>query len=340
MVGDCPSSSDPISGNQIRLTRPGDHTVVDVSAHPAARAWQRLQMGSLPVSVHAVKFPKWKTSKTVIYRLLGCAAGHAIIAKYCEASSLDVEWRVYMQILGPLRIDLPHCYGYVVDPDGTSGWLFLEEVSGVQYSEEDSRHRSIASSWLGNMHSATGTLEPPAAFPPLTLDRYWDDLESALASLSRDSQYPVLTNADRLALTTAERGLERLARQRSAVSDLWSRAPHCLVHGDFFGKNVLVDERSAEPKLRVLDWERSRWGVPMEDLAGLDIPVYGTHAAALWQDFGEARLRLLAEVSCAFRAVACLEAYSAVDRDRFIHVIEDIAHYGGLLECVEDHLGW
>jgi aminoglycoside/choline kinase family phosphotransferase len=289
-----------------------------------------------------VKFPNWKRSKTRIYRLTGCTPGtHAVIAKCAPAAKLDVERRVYMQILGPLGMDLPHCYGHVADEDGALGWLFLEEVCGVRYSEHDSRHRVLASAWLGKMHAATGARGSAAAhLPPVTLDRYWDDIDLALGSISPHCLYRDLNDTDRLSLALAERLLERFARRRSAVDDLWNRAPHCLVHGDFFGKNAMIDERGAEPRVRVLDWESSGWGVPMDDLAELDMAVYGAHAAALWQDFGEDRLRLLAQIGTAFRAVACLEAFAAVPSDEFRDAVDDIAYYVARLQAIEDQLGW
>jgi len=315
---------------------------LDMTFHPAARAWQQLQPGTLPASIDAVKFPNWKRSKTRIYRLTGCAPGkHGVIAKCAPAAKLDVERRVYMQILGPLGMDLPHCYGHVADPDGVFGWLFLEEVRGVRYSEDDSRHRLLASAWLGKMHAATSGMRSAAEhLPPVTLDKYWDDIDLARGSISRHCQHRDRNDTERLSLAPADRLLERVARRRSAVDDLWNRAPHCLVHGDFFGKNAVVDERGAEPTVRVLDWASSGWGVPMDDLAELDMTVYGTHAATLWQDFGEERLLLLARIGSAFRAIACLEAFSAVPCDGFRDVADDIVYYVARLQAIEDQLGW
>lgn len=312
-----------------------------ISAHPAVRAWQQLRVGRAPVSVDAVKFADWKKAKTLIYRLIGCVPGdHPVIAKCGRASKLDVEQRIYTQVLGPLGIDLPHCYGYVDDPGGATGWLFLEEVSGVQYSEEDAGQRFLASSWLGKMHAATSVLGPAVILPRVTLDRHRRSLDVALASLLRSYPHQDLTDMDRHALASAARALERLARHWPLIGDLWTLAPRCLVHGDFIAKNVLVDDRGAQPRIGVLDWGRSGWGVPAEDLAGLDIGVYTAHASTLWTDFGQARLRLLAEIGSAFRAIGFLEDYSVVIADRIVHVVDEISHYGGLLEAVEDRLGW
>ena len=310
--------------------------------HPAARAWHQLQPGNPPVSIDAVRFPRWKRSKTRIYRLTGCAPGtHAVIAKHAPAAKLDVERRVYMQILGPAGMDLPHCYGHVADPDGLSGWLFLEEVRGVGYSEDDSRHRLLASAWLAQMHAATGGMRSSAEhLPPVTLDRYWGDIDLARGSISRHGRHRDRNDAERLSLAAADRLLERFARRRAAVDDLWNRAPHCLVHGDFFGKNAVVDERGAAPRVRVLDWASSGWGVPMDDLAELDMTVYGAHAATLWEDFGEERLLLLARIGSALRAVACLEAFAAVPCEGFRDVTEDIVYYVARLQASADQLGW
>jgi len=320
---------------------PDPHNLADVSSHPAVRAWRQLQVGCVPTSVENVRFKNWKESKTLIYRLRGCAHDERhVIAKCCRASKLEVERLVYLEMLGPLGMDLPHCYGYAADSDGISGWLFLEEVCGVPYSENDRHHRSMASAWLAKMHVATSQLGLPSALPVFTLDRYWRDLDSALESLSRDDIHRDGKGKHRRVLTSVERALERVRKRRSAIGDLWNRAPRCLVHGDFFGKNALVDGGGADPKLRVLDWESSGWGVPLEDLAGLDITVYASHAAALWKDFGEERLRLLADVSSAVRVVAFIEAYAGVAADRFCYVVDHLAHYGSMLEGIEDRLGW
>ena len=321
------------------MTSPDDLGVADVSAHRAARAWRQLQMGRAPVAIDAVKFPNWKKSTTAIYRLHGCASG-PVIAKCCRASKLEVERRVYMEILGSLGMDLPHCYGYTPDLDGVSGWLFLEQVSGKRYSEDDARHRSLASSWLGRMHLATSRLELASTLPPVTVGRYRRLFDFSLEALVRCCARHDLENLGRAALTSALRGLERLVPHWPAIEELWARAPRCLVHGDFIAKNALIDECGAEPRIRVLDWEATGWGCPAEDLAGLDIRVYADHAGALWKDFGEEGLQLLANIGSAFRAVAFLKVYSGVVPERIVHVVDDIAHYARQLDAAEERLRW
>jgi hypothetical protein len=316
-----------------------DHGAADVSTHPAARAWRQLHTGRAPAAIEAVKFPNWKKSTTAIYRLHGCASG-PVIGKCCRAAKLAVERRVYLEVLGSLGMDLPCCYGYTADQDGVSGWLFLEQVSGTRYSEDDARHRSIASSWLGRMHLVTNGLALASILPPVTVERYRRLFDFSLEAFIRCCARHDLENDVRVAVTSAVRRLERLAPHWSTIAKLWAQAPRCLVHGDFIAKNALIDESGGEPRIRVLDWEASGWGCPAEDLAGLDIRVYRGHAGALWQDFGEERLQLLADIGSALRAVAFLKVYSGVVPERIVHVIDDIARYARQLEAAEERLGW
>ena len=316
-----------------------DHGAAEISTHPAARAWHQLHTGRGPVAIEAVKFPNWKKSTTSIYRLHGCASG-PVIAKRCRAAKLAVERRVYLDVLGSLGMDLPYCYGYTADQDGVSAWLFLEQVSGTRYSEDNPRHRSIASSWLARMHLVTNRLALASILPAVTLERYRRLFDFSLAAFIRCCARHDLENDVRVAVTSALRMLERLAPHWSTIEELWAQTPRCLVHGDFIAKNALIDESGEEPRIRVLDWEASGWGCPAEDLAGLDIRVYADHAGALWQDFGEERLQLLADIGAALRAVAFLKVYSGVVPERIVHVVDDIAGHARELEAAEERLGF
>jgi len=264
---------------------------------------------------------------------------HPVIAKYSQASSLEFEWLIYTEVLERLNLDVPRCYGYVADPDRMSGWLFLEEVTGIRYSEEDPRHRAKASAWLGAMHASSSRLVRPGGVAVLDAKPYRAGLDRAILAVERVLTNPPLATALRQALELAADALDRLARHWPTVETLLAQAPCCLVHRDFFAKNVLIDPR-ATSSVRVLDWGRAAWGPPVDDLAGLELEAYSAHCGGLWDGFGRERFRQLAVIASALRAVSFLEMYSEVPTDRLAYVLDDMSAYGVYVREAEAQLGW
>src|SRR5207245_8426311 len=60
----------------------------------------------------------------------------------------------YEDILAHLTIPSLRYYGFVDEPGAASGWLFMEEASGPDYSNLLPEHRARAGRWLASLHAA------------------------------------------------------------------------------------------------------------------------------------------------------------------------------------------
>lgn len=280
-----------------------------IEEHPGVQAWLHLGRGKCPSRVELVGRP-WRRAKSAVWRFIDSdAQGRTVVAKQARTETIAVESRIYLDILSGRGLDLPECFGHVEHRDGTS-WLFLNLVSGVRYAEGNHAHRAAASAWLGRMHQ--GTHERPGGaehLPAVTLDRYEAYVDFARTTIAR--HVGPETPAEAIdAHATALRVTERLASAWPTIEAAWAASPSCLVHGDFISKNVLIDERDGQCQVRVFDWEASGWGVPLEDLAGLDAGAYWEQARAMWDGFALADLRRLIAVGEALRAIAFLSTYA------------------------------
>jgi len=319
------------------LTVPAQSQAINVLDHPAALAWRQLNRGGVPVAIERVGRAR-RRAKSALWRLVGGSpSGHSVIAKQSRAATIAVESCVYLTVLGPLGVTLPKCYGHVDCGDGTA-WLFLDEVCGARYSEQNVTHRRAASAWLGQMHAVTNKADSGRDLvPAVTLERYQLFLESALANMSRHIG-PQIPSDAQSALSLATSAVARLQMGWPKVRRAWCASPICLVHGDFIGKNVILDERDGRCDIHVLDWEASGRGVPAEDLAGLAVSLYASHASGMWDGYGREHLDTLANIGDAFRAVAFLSNYSKALNMGWFGDAAEIAHQGSVLAATLDQI--
>ena len=162
--------SDPLP-----VTEPNERPAHDVTELSAIEAWDRLRLGGIPTSVDAVSHGskrrrRKQRGKSVLYRLLGAGPhGEPVIAKHSRAISIAVEAHVYQHVLAPLDLDVPRCYGSVPAVRDGSAWLFLEDVTGETFREDDDedrhrhhhfplrsvwQHRSRSQNWGRRIHPA------------------------------------------------------------------------------------------------------------------------------------------------------------------------------------------
>src|ERR671923_2768822 len=116
-------------------------------AHPAVQAWSALQPLRLePGSIHVLR----EGRKAGLYRLTGVGlAGSDVIAKRCAAETAVIERTIYEEVLPHVPVTAPHYYGFRMEGDGETCWLFLEDVGSERYSESSEEHHALAARWLG-----------------------------------------------------------------------------------------------------------------------------------------------------------------------------------------------
>jgi Ser/Thr protein kinase RdoA (MazF antagonist) len=160
------------------------------------------------------------------------------------------EIEAYLDVLGPARIDVPTCYGAVMEPAKGRYWLFLESIDGVPLWQVSGRSAwEEAAAWLADLH----TLKAPARYSHLlrydaTYFQRWIDRAVAF------------TPAGSLGVVAAAwpDAVERLLD--------WPRA---FIHGEFYPSNVVIRAGTAGPRVAPVDWEMSGLGPGLLDLAAL-----------------------------------------------------------------------
>ncbi len=171
------------------------------------------------------------------------------------------ELDMYEAILSPERFGTLRLYGYRWEPDTGRYWVFLEDGGRtVLHNFLDMPRWSAAARWAGRFHAATRDL--PAAQTSF-LPRY----DRAHYARCAERVEQVLPNLDAPERDLVGRGLDSY----TARIDRLSALPVCVIHGQLFGKNILLRGGGGRPahKIAVIDWETAALGPGTFDLVSL-----------------------------------------------------------------------
>lgn len=167
------------------------------------------------------------------------------------------EVYVYREILGNMGVGTPTFYAALWDESKGWFWLFLEDAGPKRLSRlGDFALWMEAAGWLGRFHRVAARLEPRPSLPVIELDILRSRCLRAASTFSR---------LDPAEQWEVECGLEALDRH---LEDVFA-GPQCMIHGEFFGKNVVIRPSSAEERIAVVDWETAALGSPHLDLVSL-----------------------------------------------------------------------
>ncbi len=297
--------------------------LTDLREHPAVKAWAQLhpERGE-PTAISRLQ----KKAKGQVYRLEGVGpGGAAVIAKRSFPDRIRGERAVYEGILPGLPVPAVRYLGAVEEPDGTGGWLFLEDAGEGRYSPVLPAHRDLAGRWLALLHTSAARLAGTAHLPDRGPGYYLGHLQSARATILAYRTNPALTAEDVAVLAAVVRRCEALASRWGEVERWCAGMPRTFIHGDFAPKNMRVRARPAGSVLLPFDWGSAGWGVPAADLVqaaepsdrgtGLDLSGYwaSPDLAAYCSGVRESGWRLdiqnlwpLAAVGKIFRCLVCI----------------------------------
>ena len=298
------------SPNGARGTRRATSTPEAVDEHPAATAWRRLDLGPPPESIEVVRTPQGRRVwKSQVYRLRGAGPNREnVIAKQAGLEGIRVEHRVYEEVLPRVLLATIGCYGWIEDPAGEAGWLFLEDAEGVPYADDVADHRRLAGEWLGALHLRTARLDLADRLPDRGTSWYLFKLRAARRRIGESLQNPALSDE---AIASLQRVIEQTEVLEAAWDDLdrfGRRFPPVLAHGDFTSKNVLVSAPSSGRRLSVMDWGTAGWGVPASDAAAADLASYGRTIGASWGQISSTEWRALGAMGTILRLILWMEA--------------------------------
>jgi hypothetical protein len=242
----------------------------DLREHPAVKAWARLRPGQVePAAIGRLQ----KKAKGQVYRLEGVGpGGSAVIAKRSSPERIRGERAVYEGILPGLPVPAVRYLGAVEEPDGTGGWLFLEDAGEGRYSPVLPAHRDLAGRWLALLHTSAARLAGKARLPDRGPGYYLEHLRSARATILANLDNPALTAEDVALLAAVVRRCEAVASRWGKVERLCKGVPRTFIHGDFAPKNMRVRARPAGGVLLPFDWGSAGWGVPAADLVQAALP--------------------------------------------------------------------
>ncbi len=286
-----------------------------LTCHPAVQAWCLLHPESQPLRITPLKV---RRKKNKVYRLEGAGrAGGAVVAKRCGKETGLVERTVYEEILPRLTVPSLRHYGSLDEPDGEHCWLFMEDATGVDYSNLLAQHRVQAARWLGLLHTGAADAATRGRLPDAGPGRYLDLVQAVRGLMKEHLNNPVLSPEDVIFIEGVQARLDDLATRWNLVEEICDGVPQTLVHGDFNGKNIRLRSGNGNTTILVFDWEAAGWGVPAVDLAQLGVPSSGLSANPdiqtywstvrdRWPDTSPEAVQRLASCGTVFRALAAL----------------------------------
>ena len=322
-----------------------------LKSHPAIRAWCELYPQVEPVSITPLRVRKRKSS---VYRLEGAGQdGSPVIAKRCPRSVALVERTVYEDILARLTLPSLRYYGFVDEPDAASGWLFMEEARGPDYSNLLPEHRARAGRWLGLLHAGAAGAAAGGRLPDGGPGRYLARLRELRETLGRHLDNPVLSPEDVAFLEGLLARFDELAARWPLLQDVCHGVPPTLVHGDFNGRNIRLRSALQDATITVFDWEDAGWGVPAVDLAqqltvpsgqlsaNPDIPSYWSAGRERWPDLSSEACWRLAYCGTVFRTLSAMSWIADDLANDWAHAsLRDIRLYAAELDGALERLDW
>ena len=323
----------------------------NLQSHPAVRAWCELYPRVEPVSITPLRVRKRKSN---VYRLEGVGqAGSAVIAKRCRSAVAQVERTVYEDILASLTVPSLRYYGFVDEPDSASGWLFMEEASGPEYSNLLPEHRARAGRWLGSLHAAAAGAAAGERLPDGGPGRYRERLRKLRETFRQHLDNPVLLPEDVAFLEGLLARLDDLAARWHLVEVVCRGVPATLVHGDFNGRNMRLRTVGEDATITVFDWEDAGWGVPAVDLAqqltvpsgqlsaNPDIPTYWSVGRERWPELSSEACWRLAYCGTVFRTLSAMSWISDDLANDWAHAcLRDMRLYAAELDGALERLDW
>lgn len=169
------------------------------------------------------------------------------------------ELRVYRRILSRVNLGTPQLYSVRWEPARGTYWLFLEDIGGARLRDSRNYKRWVpAAQWAARFHARTRSLPPSATrFLPVYDGRHFRRCAEKVRSI-----LPGLQPQD---LQLVEAGLAHYANRLEWFAAL----PRTIIHGQYFGKNIMLRPLNHIQPLAVIDWETAALGPGTYDLCSI-----------------------------------------------------------------------
>ena len=169
------------------------------------------------------------------------------------------ELQMYQSVLSPERFGTLHLYTSRWEPERGLYWMFLEDGGRTLLrSFADVDRWTVAARWAARFHAATRSLpDAQTEFLPRYDEAHYrgclDRVEKILPNLGAPERELVRC------------GLDCYARRIEWLSAL----PRSVIHGQFFGQNIMLRKGNSDRKIAVIDWETAALGPGTFDLVSL-----------------------------------------------------------------------
>lgn len=169
------------------------------------------------------------------------------------------EMLMYCNILAPLNLDTPALYGCRWEPGNNLYWIFLEDTGPKRLSRLGDFSLWVeATRWAARLHAIRpDDIKGPVDFLPRYDTRHFTDcarqLEQNTAKFN-DKQKIMISRA--------------LDRYYAILDDLCALPQH-LIHGEYFGKNIMIRPENTEKTIAVIDWETAAFGPRCVDIVSI-----------------------------------------------------------------------
>ena len=169
------------------------------------------------------------------------------------------ELQMYQSVLSPERFGTLQLYASRWEPERGIFWIFLEDGGRVLlHNHLDLPRWTAAARWAARFHAATRNL-------PDSQTRFLPRYDYAHYCKCVDRVEQILPKLETSEREIVNRGLTCYAKRIDRLSEL----PQSVIHGQFFGKNVMLRRRKPSPLITVIDWETAALGPSAFDLVSL-----------------------------------------------------------------------
>ena len=165
---------------------------------------------------------------------------------------IPYEAAVYRDVLQSCDVSVPKFYGSYRDPDTTWTWLVLEYLENTVISGETRHGLERATGWLGRFHAIHEDVDLSASLLRVYDENYFKGWATRTAEFTR----PFAGDLP---------WLEGLCMRFQELVPVLLDRPTTVIHGEFYSKNVLVDDNAVYP----VDWEAAALAPGEIDLASI-----------------------------------------------------------------------
>jgi Phosphotransferase enzyme family len=237
----------------------------------ASALWAAVYPAGSPVV--AVETLKPAHRKSAVVRLLGAGPdGQSIVAKRAARESIEIEARVYRDVLSQLSVSGTRLFGTATDDE--LSWLFLEDAGDAPFESGLDTHRCLAGVWMARVHGGAQLFPRVAELPARGPDHYRALLRTVERLLGETLKNPALASEEIAIVEDVVEACEALRSRWLGVAERLDQAPSTIAFGGFSSKNARVRETADGQVLMPFDFESAGYGCPAIDLVYPDGEAY------------------------------------------------------------------